>query len=87
MMVYWCQLEGIERVMVAYRVWRDCKRDLRHARKNQLTDLHKRILKEDVQIEFEELTDSILSLSDKEHLQLLKTVKNDKLYRLMVLYK
>ncbi len=86
-MVYWCQLEGIERVMVAYRVWRQCKRELRHVRKNHPTDLHKRILKEDVQIELDELMDSIFSLSDKEHLQLLKTVKSDKLYRLLVLYK
>ena len=86
----WCHLEGTERVLVSYRVWRQCCRDLRHERKYKTSPLHKqqkRFLKEDVQIELDELIDSILSLTPKEHDQMLKTVKRDKLYRLLCLYK
>jgi hypothetical protein len=82
----WCHLEGIDRVMVSYRVWRQCCRDLRHLRKNNHDPLHKRILKEDVQIEFDELVDAILSLTPKEHTQLLHSVKSDRLYQLLCLY-
>jgi hypothetical protein len=86
MEVYWCHLEGIERVLVSYRIWRQCCRELRHARKNKQS-LHKRILKEDVQTEFDELIDSILSLTEKEHNQLLQTVKSDRLYYFLSVYK
>jgi hypothetical protein len=82
----WCNLEGIHRVRVSYRVWRQCCRDLRHNRKNK-DSLYKRILKEDVQIEFDELVDAIFSLSAKEYVQLLETVKSDRLYQLLSLYK
>jgi hypothetical protein len=82
----WCNLEGIQRVRVSYRVWRQCCRELRHNRKNK-DSLYKRILKEDVQIEFDELVDAILSLSAKEYAQLLETVKSDRLYQLLSLYK
>jgi hypothetical protein len=82
----WCHLEGIERVMVSYRVWRQCCRDLRYLRKVKYDPLHKRILKEDVQIEFDELVDAILSLTHKEYAQLLQTVKSDRLYHLLYLY-
>jgi hypothetical protein len=86
----WCHLEGTERVIVSYRVWRQCCRDLRDERKYKTNPLHKqqkRFLKEDVQIELDELIDSILSLTPKEHEHMLKTVKKDKLYRLLYLYK
>jgi hypothetical protein len=81
----WCYLEGVERVMVSYRVWRQCCRELRHARKTK-DSLHKRILKEDVEMELDELIDSILSLSQKEHAHLLQTVKSDRLYQLLSTY-
>jgi hypothetical protein len=87
----WCHLEGTERVLVSYRVWRQCCRDLRELKKKEKFDplekQHKRFLKEDVQIELDELIDSILSLTPKENDHLLKTVKKDKLYRLISLYK
>ena len=86
----WCHLEGTERVLVSYRVWRQCCRDLRHERKYKSSPLHKqqkRFLKEDIQIELDELIDSILSLTPKEHEQMLKTVKKDKLNRLLYQYK
>jgi len=87
----WCHLEGVERVMAAYREWRQYSRELRRCKKDGLIskDLlkrHKRILKEDVQIELDELIDSILSLTPKEHQHLLNTVKSDKLYRLLSRY-
>lgn len=85
--MFWCNLEGIERVMVSYRVWRQCCRDLRHLRKTNNDPLHKRILKEDVQIEMDELVDAILSLTPNEHSQLLQSVKSDRLYHLLCLYK
>ena len=80
----WCHLEGVERVLVSYRVWRQCCRDLRHVRKQKdLYKKHKRFLKEEVQMELDELTDSILSLTAKEHDHLLNTVKSDRLYQLL----
>jgi hypothetical protein len=85
--MYWCNLEGVERVMVSYRVWRQCCRDLRRERKSNKDPLYKRILKEDVQIEFDELIDSILSLNEKEYHQLLQSVKSDRLYHLLVTHK
>jgi len=86
----WCHLEGVERVMVSYKVWRQCCRELRHERKNKNDPLYKkqkRFLKEDIQIELDELIDAILSLTPKEHEQLLESVKSDKLYRLLYLYR
>jgi hypothetical protein len=93
----WCHLEGVERVMAAYREWRqysrelrECSRDLRCKKdgliSKDLLKTHKRFLKEDVQIELDELIDSILSLTPKEHQHLLNTVKSDKLYRLLSRY-
>ena len=83
----WCHLEGIERVNVSYRVWRQCCRDLREVKKNKDPFIKKRFLREDIQMELDELIDSIISLTPKEHDQMLKTVKNHKLYRLLCLYK
>jgi hypothetical protein len=83
----WCNLEGTERVLVSYRVWRQCCRDLREVKKKKDPLKQKRFLKEDVQMELDELIDSILSLTPKEHEQMLKTVKSDKLYRLLYQYK
>jgi hypothetical protein len=88
----WCHLEGVERVMVAYHEWRQYSRELRRCKKDyrfeskDLLKTHKRILKEDVQIELDELIDSILSLTPKEHQLLLDTVKSNKLYRLLSRY-
>jgi hypothetical protein len=87
----WCHLEGVERVMAAYREWRQYSRELRRCKKDgliskDLLKTHKRFLKEDVQIELDELIDSILSLTPKEHQHLLNTVKSDKLYRLLSRY-
>jgi hypothetical protein len=82
----WVHLEGIQRVEVSYRVWRQCCRDLRSARKDPVLRKHKRFLKEEVQMEYDELVDSILSLTVKEHSQLLQSVKHDRLYQLLVLY-
>jgi len=83
----WVHLEGIQRVEVAYRVWRQCYRDLRRARKDPTLKPHKRFLKEEVQMEYDELVDSILDLTVKEHCEMLQTVKSDTLYQLLLLYK
>lgn len=83
----WVDLEGIQRVKVSYRVWKQCCRDLRHARKDPILKKHKRFLKEDVQIEFDELVDSILCLTAKEHATMMETVKSDLLYKLLYTYK
>ncbi len=83
----WVQLEGIQRVKVSYRVWRQCYRDLRLARKDPILKPHKRFLKEEVQMEYDELIDSILDLTVKEHRLLLQSVKSDRLYQLLLLYK
>ena len=87
----WCHLEGTERVLVSYRVWRQCCRDLCEMKKKKKIDpldkQQKRFLKEDVQMELDELIDSIISLTSKEHEQMMKTVKSNKLYRLLCLYK
>jgi len=82
----WVHLEGIQRVEVSYRVWRQCVKDLRLARKDTTLRKHKRFLKEEVTLEYDELIDSILSLTAKEHHQLLLSVKKDRLYQLLVLY-
>jgi hypothetical protein len=82
----WVHLEGIQRVDVSYRVWRQCVKDLRRARKDPILKSHKRFLKEEVRMEFDELVDSILSLTVNEHHQLLQSVKHDRLYQLLLLY-
>jgi len=82
----WVHLEGICRVEVSYRVWRQCCKDLRRARKDPFLKPHKRFLKEEVQMEYDELVDSILSLTAKEHELLLQSVKKDRLYQLLALY-
>lgn len=94
----WCHLEGVERVMAAYHEWRQYSRELRQCSSDlrckkddrkiskDLLKTHKRFLKEDVRIELDELIDSILSLTPKEHEHLLNTVKSNKLYRLLSRY-
>jgi len=79
----WLSLEGIPRVKASYQVWKRCKRILRHTRK-QPHVLRKtlRFLKEDVQYEFEELVDAILSLNRREFTQLLNELKPGRLYDL-----
>jgi hypothetical protein len=77
----WLSLEGIPRVKASYQVWKRCKRILRYTRKHPLvTRQTVRFLKEDVQNEYEELVDAILSLNRDEFRQLLTELKPGRLY-------
>jgi hypothetical protein len=79
----WLSLEGIPRVKASYQVWKRCRRLLRHTRKQpHVLRQTVRFLKEDVQNEFEELVDAILSLNRNEFRQLLTEIKPGRLYDL-----
>ena len=80
----WLSPEGIPRVIASYRVWKRTKRLLRHTR-NQPHVLRQtvRFLKEDVQNEYDELVDAILSLSRDEFRRLWTDLKPGRLSRLM----
>jgi len=80
----WLSLEGIPRVKASYQVWKRCRRLLRHTRK-QSNVLRQtiRFLKEDVQNEFDELVDAILSLKQSEFNQLYTSLKPCRLYDIM----
>lgn len=80
----WLSLEGVPRVKASYQVWKRCRRLLRHTRKqpNVLRQTI-RFLKEDVQNEYDELVDAILSLNCNEFRQLLVSVKSGRLYGIM----
>ena len=80
----WLSLEGIPRVKASYQVWKRTKRLLRHTR-NQPHVLRQtvRFLKEDVQNEYDELVDAILSLSRDEFRRLWRDLKPGRLSRLM----
>ena len=83
----WVYLEGIQRVKISYRVWRQTSRSLRNAKKEHAPKQTIKFLKEDVQYEFDEFVDSILSLNSKELREMLDTVKSDRLFHLIQLYK
>jgi len=78
----WLSLEGIPRVKASYQVWKRCKRVLRHTRKQPVLKKTLRFLKEDVENEYDELVDAILSLNAKEFRQLLLELKPGRLYDL-----
>ena len=83
----WVYLEGIQRVTVSYKVWRQTCRALRHAKKDpSIPKRSVKYLKEDVQNELDELIDAILSLRASEMDEMLKTVKSDRLYHLIHTY-
>jgi len=77
----WLSLEGVPRVKASYQVWKRCRKVLRHTRKqpNVLRQTI-RFLKEDVQNEYEELVDAILSLNRSEFRQLFLEIKPGRLY-------
>jgi len=80
----WVYLEGIQRVNVSYKVWRQTCRALRRAKKDPAVPKQtKKFLKEDVQNELDELIDAILSLQSSELNEMLRTVKSDRLYQLI----
>jgi hypothetical protein len=80
----WLSLEGIPRVKASYRVWKKCKRTLRHTRKQpHVLRQTVRFLKEDVQNEYDELVDAILSLNQDEFNRLSHSLKPGRLYNLM----
>ena len=83
----WVYLEGIHRVNVSYKVWRQTSKSLRKAKKECAPKQTIKFLKEDVQYEFDEFVDSILSLNSKELREMLDTVKSDRLFHLIQLYK
>jgi len=84
----WVYLEGIQRVKVSYKVWRQTYRTFRHAKKDPAVSKRSvKYLKEDVQYELDELIDAILCLQAREVDELLKTVKSDRLYQLIQTYK
>jgi len=83
----WVYLEGIERVKVSYKVWRQTCRDLRRARKECAPKQTRKFLKEDIQEEFDELVDAILCLKPNELEEMLRTVTSDRLFHLIQLYK
>ena len=77
----WLSLEGVPRVKASYQVWKRCRRVLRHTRKQpHVLRQTVRFLKEDVQNEYEELVDAILSLNRNEFRQLLTELKPGRLY-------
>jgi hypothetical protein len=79
----WLSLEGVPRVKASYQVWKRCRRLLRHTRKQpHVLRQTVRFLKEDVQNEYEELVDAILSLNRNEFRQLLTEIKPGRLYHL-----
>ena len=81
----WLSLEGIPRVRFSYKVWKRCRKLLRHTRKQpHVLRQTIRFLKEDVQNEYDELVDAILSLNQADFSQLLMTVKSGRLYALML---
>jgi len=80
-------LEGIQRVNVSYKVWRQTSRSLRKAKKEHAPKQSIKFLKEDVQYEFDELVDSILCLNSNELREMLDTVKSDRLFHLIQFYK
>ena len=79
----WVYLEGINRVNVSYKVWRQTRRALRTARKENASKQSIKFLKEDVENEYDELIDAILSLQPSELNDMLRTVKSDRLYQLI----
>jgi hypothetical protein len=83
----WVYLEGIQRVMVSYKVWRQTRRMLRTAKKENASKLSIKFLKEDVEYEYDELIDAILSLQSSELNEMLRTVKSDRLYQLIQAHK
>ena len=83
----WVYLEGIQRVMVSYKVWRQTCRALRKAKKDQVPKQSRKFLKEDIAYEFDELIDAILSLTPKELNEMLESVTSDRLFHLIQTYK
>jgi hypothetical protein len=83
----WVYLEGIQRVMVSYKVWRQTCRALRKAKKDQVPKQSRKFLKEDIAYEFDELIDAILSLTHKELNEMLESVTSDRLFHLIQTYK
>jgi hypothetical protein len=84
----WVYLEGIERVNVSYKVWRQTKRSFRKAKKDpSISRESRKFLKEDVKNEFDELVDAILCLRPNELNEMLHTVRSDRLFQLIQLYK
>jgi hypothetical protein len=83
----WVYLEGIQRVNVSYKVWRQTAKSLRKAKKECAPKQTIKFLKEDVQYEFDELVDSILCLNSNELREMLQTVKRERLFNLIQLYK
>ena len=79
----WVYLEGINRVNVSYKVWRQTRRTLRTAKKENASKQSLKFLKEDVEYEYDELIDAILSLQPSELNDMLRTVKSDRLYQLI----
>ena len=79
----WVYLEGIQRVNVSYKVWRQTRRALRTAKKENASKQSIKFLKEDVEYEYDELIDAILSLQPSELNDMLRTVKSDRLYQLI----
>lgn len=80
----WVYLEGINRVNVSYKVWRQTRRSLRTAKKDTAVSRQSiKFLKEDVENEYDELIDAILSLQSSELNDMLRTVKSDRLYQLI----
>ena len=77
----WLSLEGIPRVKTAYKVWKQSVRTLRHAKHASRKTL--RYLKDDVQNEYDELVDAILSLTHNEFLELHRSIRHNRLYDLM----
>jgi hypothetical protein len=83
----WVYLEGIQRVMVSYKVWRQTRRALRTAKHENASKQSMKFLKEDVAYEYDELIDAILSLQSTELNEMLRTVKSDRLYQLIQAHK
>jgi hypothetical protein len=83
----WVYLEGIQRVMVSYKVWRQTCRALRKAKKDHVSKQSRKFLKEDIAYEFDELIDAILCLTPKELNEMLETVTSDRLFHLIQTYK
>jgi hypothetical protein len=83
----WLSLEGVPRVKASYQVWKRSRRLLRHAKKqHHVLRQTVRFLKEDVQNEYDELVDAILSLNPDEFNQLFHSV-HGRLYDILSLYK
>jgi len=83
----WVYLEGIQRVNVSYKVWRQTYRVLRRAKKDHASKQTLKFLKEDVLYEFDELIDAILCLNPNELNEMLRTVTSDRLFQLIQTYK